>query len=99
MLKNIWFGGLENGGCEQICNFIFDKNGINKKIKYYKDIEDILNQKLENDKILMKEKDDITDARNARIRELDAFISEIINSKGWQTLEKLRNIKKKILRK
>lgn len=98
-MKNIWFGGLENGGCEQICNFIFDKNGINKKIKYYKDIEDILNQKLENDKILMKEKDDIIDARNARIRELDAFISEIINSKGWQTLEKLRNIKKKILRK
>ena len=47
----------------------------------------------------MKEKDKIIDARNARIRELDSFISDIINSKGWQALEKLRNIKKKILKK
>lgn len=95
----MWFGNLNNGGCKKICDFVFYKNSINKKVNYYKDIEDILNDQIEQDKLLMKEKDKIIDARNARIRELDSFISDIINSKGWQALEKLRNIKKKILKK
>ena len=47
----------------------------------------------------IEERGKIIDARNARIRELDQFISNIINSKGWKTLEKLREVKKKVLRK
>ena len=53
----MWFGNLNNGGCKKICDFVFYKNSINKKVNYYKDIEDILNDQIEQDKLLMKEKD------------------------------------------
>lgn len=98
-MKKLWFGNLKDGGCKNICDFLFDGNKISSNVKYYTDIEDILQEEIEKQKVKMKEKDAIIDARNARIRELDEFISNIINSKGWQTLEKLRKIKKTILRK
>ncbi len=98
-MKKLWFGNLKDGGCKNICDFIFKNNQISSSVKYYKDIEDILNEEIEEQKEKLREKDSIIDARNARIRELDEFISNIINSKGWQTLERLRNIKKKILKK
>ena len=51
-----------------------------------------LNDKIEELNVVLREKDEIIDARNARIRELDQFISNIINSKGWKILEKVRKI-------
>lgn len=96
--RELWFGDATDGGCDKICDYIFDGNQISKNFyRYESKIINLQNEIKENEE-LMREKDSIIDARNARIRELDEFISNIINSKGWQVLEKMRNIKKKILK-
>lgn len=97
--RNLWFGNVKDGGCKEICDYVFEQYGINENFSRYDSKIFKLQDEIKDRENKMKEKDEIIDARNARIRELDTFISEIINSKGWQTLEKLRNIKKKILRK
>ena len=69
-------------------------NHLKQKEKYEKQIKtqnEALN-KIEELNVVLREKDEIIDARNARIRELDQFISNIINSKGWKLLEKIRKI-------
>ena len=98
-MRKLWFGNLQDGGCKQICDYIFDGNQISKNVNYYHDIEDVLENKIKLQENEIEERGKIIDARNARIRELDQFISNIINSKGWKTLEKLREVKKKVLRK
>ena len=97
--RNLFFGNLDDGGCKNICDYIFDNGSIRKNFKRYNSEIFKLNDKIEELNVVLREKDDIIDARNARIRELDQFISNIINSKGWKMLEKLRGVKKKVLRK
>ena len=80
--KELYFGNLQDGGCKQICDFLFDGNKISSRVKHYKDIEDTLNEKIEYKDLVIKEQ-----------REQ---IDNIVNSKGWKFLEKLRNIKRKI---
>ena len=91
-MRKLWFGNLQDGGCKQICDYIFDENQISKNVNYYHDIEDVLENKIKLQENEIEERGKIIDARNARIRELDQFISNIINSKGWKILEKIRKI-------
>ncbi|MFR3155803.1 MAG: CDP-glycerol glycerophosphotransferase family protein [Christensenellales bacterium] len=90
--RNLFFGNLDDGGCKNICDYIFDNGSIRKNFKRYNSEIFKLNDKIEELNVVLREKDEIIDARNARIRELDQFISNIINSKGWKILEKVRKI-------
>ena len=92
--RNLWFGDLKDGGCKDICDYIFDGNSIRKDFPRYNSKVLNLTEKVEVLEEISRKKDDIIDARNARIRELDDFIRQIINSKGWKFLEKMRDFKK-----
>lgn len=91
--KKLWFGNLNDGGCNRICNFIFDEEGkINKSVQYYVDYE----EELEN-KILSLE--NTIDMKDYIINEKDKELNIIKSSRGWKILEKLRKIKRKIFGK
>jgi len=34
--KELWFGDLKSGGCEQICNFLLENFNISTNVKRYK---------------------------------------------------------------
>ena len=90
--KNLWFGNLQDGGCKQICDYLFDGNKISKNVKYYKDNEEILEES-------NKEYKDIIDSQNETINRLtnsEIELNLMKNSKGWKLLEKARKIKNKI---
>lgn len=90
--KNLWFGNLQDGGCKQICDYLFDDNKISKNVKYYKDNEEILEK-------TNKEYKNIIDFQNETIKELNNSLIElnaIKNSKGWKLLEKARKVKNTI---
>lgn len=78
----LWFNDLIDGGCENIYNFFFDDNNkLKPDVKYYKDPEIELEKK-----ISALEEDN---------RKKDEVLQAVLNSKGWQFLEKLRDIKRK----
>lgn len=92
--RKLWFGNLNDGGCENICRYFFDEYKLNRNlvrhvdsVKRYKDRVDEINKVLD-------EKNEVIADRENRIKELDLFISNIINSKGWKFLEKIRGVKK-----
>jgi CDP-glycerol glycerophosphotransferase (TagB/SpsB family) len=92
--KQLWFSDLKNGGCDRICNYLFDEDKINSNIcKREYTILDELENKLKETERLVDEKNKVIAQREERIKELDEFIQKIINSKGWQFLEKVRKIK------
>ena len=101
--RKLWFGKLNDGGCKNICDFLFNKNGeINEEIKK-KDKVDGITLKIEELKEknislskTIDEKNEVIAQREKRIKELDDFIAQIINSKGWKFLENMRAIKGKI---
>lgn len=79
---------------ENICRYFFDGYKLNKNlvkhvdsVKRYKDRVDEISR-------LLDEKNEVIADREKRIKELDLFISNIINSKDWKFLEKIRNVKK-----
>ena len=88
--RNLWFGNLKDGGCKQLCEFLFDKNGqINKHVKYYKDPELELEKKLNQKNLELENKNRELELKNTELQ-------KIVNSKGWKYLEKIRKIKNKI---
>ena len=93
--KKLWFGNLEDGGCKNICDYLFDEDklreGLAKPI-YSK--ANRLQERVNELGSLLDEKNEVIAQREARIKELDDFISQMINSKGWQFLEKMRSIGK-----
>lgn len=95
--KKLWFGNLENGGCENICDFLFNDDGSIKEGLKVKDKLDTYTDRLERENTILKntidEKNALIAIRENRIKELDDFIAQLINSKGWRFLEKIRSIK------
>lgn len=88
--KNLWFGNLQDGGCQRICDYLFDGNKISKRVKYYKDNETVLeNNIIELNKVI-KEKDELIVSKQSQL-------NSVLNSKGWKLLENCRKIKNKIL--
>lgn len=90
--RNLWFGDLNDGGCDKICEFLFNQNEISSNVKYYVDYE----EKLENDIINL---DNYICSLQKELLEKETQINIIINSKGWKFLELIRKVKRKILRK
>lgn len=90
--KKLWFGDLNNGGCKEICDFLFDNYKISNQIKYYYDKEENMEKEISEMNNKIKSLDE-------KIIEQNNYINSIISSKGWKLLEKLRKIKRKLFRK
>lgn len=90
--KKLWFDDLCDGGCENICNFLFDGNRISSRVKYHVDYE----EKLELENIYLKEK---VSSFQCELETRKKYIDSIVNSRGWRFLEKMRVLKRKVFRK
>ena len=89
--KELMYGKLEDGGCKQICDYLFDGTKVSKNIKRHSSIEQELKEKnsyLEG--ICILQDNDIK-----KLTERDIRLTEIENSKTFIALEKMRKIKMK----
>ncbi len=86
--KKLWFGDLKNGGCHQICNFVFDGEEINKSILDSRNNNYVFEEEIKKLKEVNKEQ--ISTIK--RLTESDIELNQIKESKGWKLLEKLRKI-------
>lgn len=86
--RNLWFGNLKNGGCENICFYFFSDDGKLKVKPYINSNRQVvyLNKKIEK---LEEKKKYYERLSKQRKEELDL----VYNSKSWKLLEKLRKIK------
>ena len=86
--RNLWFGNLKNGGCENICSYFFSDDGKLKVKPYINSNRQVvyLNKKIEK---LEEKKKYYERLSKQRKEELDL----VYNSKSWKLLEKLRKIK------
>ena len=93
--KELWFSNLKDGGCDKICDYFFDGYLLKEKLKG-KGIGVVGTLKARVDELskILDEKNEVIAQREARIKELDDFIAQIINSKGWKFLEGIRKIGK-----
>lgn len=87
--KKLWFADTKDGGCDKICDFLFDEFKISSNVKKYK--SEKLSLKLENKKCKEIIAEQITTIK--KLTESDIRLKEIENSKGWKLLEKLRKIR------
>lgn len=92
--RQLWFGDLKDGGCENICNYFFDGYKLNKNLVRHVDYIKLYKDRVDEVSKILDEKNEVIADRENRIKELDIFISNIINSKGWKFLEKIRGVKK-----
>ncbi|MDO4283087.1 MAG: CDP-glycerol glycerophosphotransferase family protein [Clostridia bacterium] len=92
--RNLWFGELQDGGCKEICNFLFDGNQLKKNLVHYTDNEILLEKEVkELTSELNERKREIRD-KDATINGLNDTLEKVFNSKGWRFLEKVRKINK-----
>ena len=90
-MKKIWFQNTNSGGCEKICDFIFDGYKVKKDLPRYKS----LNMKVkEKTKKLEQEKEKLQAEIN-RLEGIELEFQQIIHSKSWKVLEKIRKFIKR----
>lgn len=92
--RKLWLGNLNDGGCENICRYFFDEYKLNKNLVKHVDSVKCYKDRVDEISKVLDEKNEVIADRENRIKELDLFISNIINSKGWKFLEKIRGVKK-----
>ena len=90
--KKLIFGNLKDGGCKEICDYIFDGNLISNRVKRFVP----LRKKYEK---IIKEKDDQISYQNERIeylKEKEQELASIKFSRSYKIMKKISNIRKKI---
>ena len=87
--KKLIYGELEDGGCKQICDYLFDGIKISKKIKRHSSME----QELKEKNSYLEEICLLQDKDIKKLTERDIRLTEIENSKTFIALEKIRRIK------
>lgn len=85
--KKLWFGNLEDGGCANICDFLFDGDKLKDGVKHYVNKEDALEKEVKHLRNELKEKENT-------IAGLNDTLEKVFNSKGWIFLEKVRKVGK-----
>ena len=88
--KKLWFGSLKDGGCKQICCFLFENNNISTNVKRHK-------SEIARLKLLEKKQKSIIQEQTQTIKKLtesDIRLKQIEASKSWKMLEKIRNLRK-----
>lgn len=89
--RKLWYNDMQDGGCKQICDFLFDENGkIKKEVKYYESIESKLNKEL-------KKRDNLIDKKSEELRDVYGQLNKIYNSKSWKILLKFQVVKSKLM--
>lgn len=99
--KSLWYGNLKNGGCKNICEYIFKNYQINNEnITYYYDIETQLNKIIDDLKCSISYREKELNQLNKSLGEnekeikfLKSRLDVITNSKAWKILEFLRKFK------
>lgn len=88
--KKTLFDDLKDGGCEQICNFLFENYNISTNVKRHQ--SELLKLRIKNN----TQKDIIKEQIGTmkRLTESDIRLKEIENSKSWKMLEKIRKLRK-----
>lgn len=89
--KKLWFDSLKNGGCDKICDFVFDEYSVSKKLVRNKCEVSILKNEI-------RKRENIINEQIGTIKKLtesDIRLKEIENSKGWKLLEKIRKTKRR----
>lgn len=98
--RNLWIGNMKNGGCKKICDYIFEDNQISSNVKIHKDLEEELKNKissLTNEITTLKEC--VNEQKTTILKQNDVMfkqeqtINNMVNSRGWKLLEKIRKIK------
>lgn len=87
--KKIWFGDLKDGGCDKICNFLFDGNNISSNIARHKSEQLNMKEEVIRLRNIVNEQTDTI----KKLTESEIRLKEIENSKGFKILEKIRKIK------
>lgn len=88
--KKYLFGNLTDGGCKQICRFLFENNNISTNVKRHK-------SEIARLKLLEKKQKSIIQEQTQTIKKLtesDIRLKQIEASKSWKMLEKIRNLRK-----
>lgn len=103
--KKLFFGNLEDGNCQSICNYFFKDNYISSNVQYYLDTEEVLEEKIKKTEFKIKKAEFKIKGLELKSLELlnknqqtEKELYDIINSKGWKFLNKLRKIKKMFIR-
>ena len=89
--KKLWFNDIKDGGCDKICDFLFDDYQISKNVSSRKSL--FSKYKLENEKYKGIIDEQIITIK--KLTESDMELKLIKNSKGWKMLEKLRKLVKR----
>lgn len=85
--KKLWFSNLNDGGCNNICNFLFKDDKLSENVKYYVDREEELEYEVKDNEYKINN-------LNIEIENLNRELNKVFNSKGWKFLERVRKIKK-----
>lgn len=89
--KKLLYNDLTNGGCREICDFVFDGNRLSKYLVRHENR--ILKLENENKELTYKCNKQLDDIK--KLTESDIRLKEIEQSRSWQMLEKFRSIKRK----
>ena len=73
--------------CKNICDFLFEGNKISKNVKHYKDPEKMLEKEVETLNYKLKNTEE-------QLLYKKSELNNIVNSKGWKFLEKIRKIRR-----
>lgn len=88
---------LDDGGCLKICNFLFKDGNINNDVKYYYSSNEKLKKKVEQLKLQHLNDKSMIELRTKEVFEKQNQIDNILNSKSWKIISKVRCLVNKIL--
>lgn len=98
-LKKLWYGDTKDGGCDKICNLLFDKNGkLLDSIKIH--VSNLNSLKKENDnlKLLLSNNKNTIREQKERIKYLEQKEQELASikySRSYKIVKKISKIIKK----
>jgi len=101
--KKLWYGDTNDGGCDRICNLLFDNDGQllntverhNSELNYLKDQNVKLNNSIIKNKYKIKEQKE----RIKYLEEKEQELARIKYSRSYKMIQKINNIRKKVTRK
>lgn len=87
--RDLWFQDRKDGGCQEICDFLFEDSSLRKNLKRYN--SELLSLRRDNNNFsnIVKEQENTI----KKLTESDIELKAIRASKSWQLLERLRKIK------
>lgn len=89
-IKEELYGSLKDGGCDKICDFLFDGNQISSKVKRHK--SEVIELKKQNEDYKNIINEQIGTIK--KLTESDIELKQIKNSRSWKILEKIRKLRK-----